>query len=413
MWFLNRFDGDSAAYNVPVVIRLSGALDIGALRAAVADLVARHEVLRTTYPETPAGPVQVVLPVGEAVPDVSVLPTTDADVLGAVTRFCAAGFDVTAEVPIRVAVFQVAPTEFVLAVVVHHISGDGSSEGPLARDMMTAYVARAQGEAPGWPRCHCSMRTSPSGSARCSVTNRIRNRSPPSNCRSGGRPSRTYRNSSISPLDRARPTTQSFAGGQVPFAIAPSLHAALDRVARQHNATLFMVLHAALAVVLARLSNTDDVAVGTPVSGRHEAELDDLIGMFVNTVVFRTTLDRSETFSQLLFPLTPHPRVEAVTRYRAQHNAQYIRQLLNVEYGYAKVAAEVPRRRINAEGPWAERRPGWHAFSHCASIRTVRPAPPLPPHDKPAPVAAHQSEFVGEHQQSERDHPEAQDRQEA
>src|SRR6185312_8883168 len=88
--------------------------------------------------------------VGEAVPDVSVLPTTDADVLGAVTRFCAAGFDVTAEVPIRVAVFQVAATEFVLAVVVHHISGDGSSEGPLARDMMTAYVARAQGEAPGW-----------------------------------------------------------------------------------------------------------------------------------------------------------------------------------------------------------------------------------------------------------------------
>ncbi|MEV0048844.1 amino acid adenylation domain-containing protein, partial [Nocardia rhamnosiphila] len=164
MWFLNRFDGRSAAYNIPMAVRLSGDLDVAALRAAVADVVGRHEVLRTVYPETDSGPVQVVLPVVDAVPEFRVRAVAAADVVSAVSELASGGFDVTAEVPLRLALFEVGRAadaesvaagesvsgEFVLAMVVHHISGDGSSVGPLIRDLMTAYVARTAGDAPGW-----------------------------------------------------------------------------------------------------------------------------------------------------------------------------------------------------------------------------------------------------------------------
>src|SRR5690606_20116735 len=156
MWFLNRFDTDSAAYNVPIAVRLSGDLDIAALRAAIADLVTRHEILRTVYPQHDSGPVQVILPPNRAIPrlDVRVIPADEIE--AAVVELTSTLFDVTTEVPMRLALFQVADedgsarSEYVLAMVVHHISGDGSSVGPLTRDLMTAYAARSGGEAPNW-----------------------------------------------------------------------------------------------------------------------------------------------------------------------------------------------------------------------------------------------------------------------
>src|SRR5690606_146545 len=93
------------------------------------------------------------------------------------------------------------------------------------------------------------------------------------------------------PADRPRPATASYRGETFAIDLPADLHAALERVAAEHNATLFMVVHAALAVLLARLSGTTDIAVGTPVAGRGEAELDELIGMFVNTLVLRTEVD--------------------------------------------------------------------------------------------------------------------------
>ncbi|MGW1743995.1 condensation domain-containing protein, partial [Nocardia sp. NPDC001965] len=310
MWFLNRFDGDSAAYNIPLAIRLSGELDVDALRAAVADVVARHEVLRTVYPETESGPVQVVLPVGDAAPRLQVRSVAAADVVAAVGELASAGFDVTAEVPLRVALFRVgdpagiegddAGGEFVLAMVVHHIAADGSSVGPLTRDVMTAYAARSAGDAPGWA-------TLPVQYADYSIWQRelLGDEADPESlaAKQVG-----YWRSTLAgvpdqldlPTDRPRPAVQSFAGGRVAVVVGPDVHAGLLRVAQQRNATMFMVVHSALAVLLSRLSGTDDITVGTPVAGRGEQALDDLIGMFVNTLVFRTQLDRGESFADLL-----------------------------------------------------------------------------------------------------------------
>ncbi|MFI2234615.1 amino acid adenylation domain-containing protein, partial [Nocardia testacea] len=307
MWFLNRFDGRSAAYNIPMAVRLSGDLDVAALRAAVADVVGRHEVLRTVYPETDSGPVQVVLPVVDAVPAFRVRSVAAGDVVSAVSELASAGFDVTAEVPLRLALFEVGRSdvagetgEFVLAMVVHHISGDGSSVGPLIRDLMTAYAARIAGAVPDWAPL-------PVQYADYSIWQRelLGDEADPESIAAqqvgfwqstlAGIPDQLDL-----PSDRPRPAVQSFAGGRVEVAIDAEIHAGLQRVARQQNATLFMVVHSALAVLLSRLSGVDDITIGTPVAGRGERALDDLIGMFVNTLVFRTQVDGGESFADLL-----------------------------------------------------------------------------------------------------------------
>src|SRR6185369_3647698 len=102
------------------------------------------------------------------------------------------------------------------------------------------------------------------------------------------------------PADRPRPLARSFRGEVVDFEIGPRIHRELAAIARQHNSTLFMVAHAALAVLLARLSGTADIAIGTPVAGRGEAELDDMVGMFVNTLVLRSDAPATATFTDLL-----------------------------------------------------------------------------------------------------------------
>uniref|UniRef100_UPI002456E4B3 amino acid adenylation domain-containing protein n=1 Tax=Nocardia carnea TaxID=37328 RepID=UPI002456E4B3 len=302
MWFLNRFDEQSAAYSIPIAVRLSGALNVAALRAAIGDLVDRHEVLRTYYPETDSGPVQVVLPAGRRVVELETRIVPPDAVETALIELLTLPFDVTAEVPLRVVLFEIdgAADEYILAVVVHHISGDGASTGPLTRDLMTAYAARAAGVEPGWQPLAVQY-------ADFSIWQRelLGDESDPDSL---AHKQIEYWRTSLAglpdqldlPMDRPRPAVQSFAGGRIDIHVDAETHAALLDIARRANATVFMVIHSAFAVLLSRLSGTDDIAVGTPLAGRGEEALEELIGMFVNTVVFRTQLDQGESFTDLL-----------------------------------------------------------------------------------------------------------------
>ncbi|GAA1595385.1 hypothetical protein GCM10009764_18040 [Nocardia ninae] len=307
MWFLNRFDQDdetagSAAYNLPFALRLTGALDVAALGAALHDVVARHEVLRTVYPETADGPIQVVLPPNGIDLDVAPRVLSEADVAGAVYALASSSFDVTAEVPVRVALLQVdgVADTYVLAVVVHHIAADGSSMGPLARDVMIAYAARTAGEAPSWAPLRVQY-------ADYALWQRAV-LGDESDAESIAAQQISFWRTHLAdlpdllelPTDRPRPAIASMAGARVDVQIDAATHAGLVELARAHGATLFMVVHTALAVLLARLSGATDVAIGTPLAGRGERELDDLIGMFVNTVVFRTQFESGESFAELL-----------------------------------------------------------------------------------------------------------------
>ncbi|MGW4635099.1 amino acid adenylation domain-containing protein [Nocardia sp. NPDC004415] len=300
MWFLNRFDTGTAAYNIPVVLRLSGALDTAAMRLAFADVVARHEILRTVYPAVEHTPTQVVLPVGHPeVPGLTVDDTT-VDVNGAVAQLISTTFDVTAEVPLRAVLFTAAPTEFVLALTVHHIAADGFSGGPLTRDLVAAYTARVRGNPPAWaPLALQYADYALWQQALLGVD---------SDPDSLGATQIAYWREALAglpdqlelPRDRPRPAVQSYAGGREPFTLDTATHAALAELSHAHGATLFMTVHTALAVVLAGLSGTTDIALGTPVAGRGDAVLDDLIGMFVNTVVFRTRVDGTASFAEQL-----------------------------------------------------------------------------------------------------------------
>ncbi|WP_431972716.1 amino acid adenylation domain-containing protein, partial [Nocardia sp. bgisy134] len=302
MWFLNRFDPDSAAYNIPVALRLSGSLDVDALRAAVDDLIGRHETLRTVYPEVDGTAHQVILPVGQCIPDLTSRVVPESDLLEEIAEFVSAGFDVTEQIPLRGMLIREAEADnrFVLVFVVHHIAADGWSMRPLARDLMVAYAARSRGEVPAWAPLEVQY-------ADYSLWQRevLGSENDP---KSRISQQLDYWKSVLAgipdqldlPADRPRPAVQSFEGARIDFTIDTRLHRMLNVLAREHNATLFMVMHTAFATLLARMSRTDDIVIGTPIAGRGDAALEDLVGMFVNTLVLRTEVDPAQSFADLL-----------------------------------------------------------------------------------------------------------------
>ncbi|OQS16456.1 non-ribosomal peptide synthetase, partial [Nocardia donostiensis] len=300
MWFLNRFDTESAVNNIPVAIRLSGDLDVAALQVAVIDVIDRHESLRTVFPETASGPVQVVLDAAQIVPDLTPIPVTEHNLIDHLVELASMAFDVTSEVPLHARLFEISDTEYVLGMVVHHISADGWSMGPLARDVMVAYAARTSWEAPAWAEL-------PVQYADYALWQRevLGSEDDPDSLISGQirywtRALADLPDELVLPSDRPRPAVASYRGATYPFVISGEAQRALVELGRKHNASLFMVMHSALAVLLARLTGTGDIAIGTPVAGRGEAALDDMIGMFVNTLVLRTEVDSATSFADLL-----------------------------------------------------------------------------------------------------------------
>ena len=300
MWFLNRFDTESAAYNIPLALRLSGELNVDAMNSAIHDVRARHEVLRTCYPQSEDGAVQSILPPERITQQLALIDTTEAELPALLLQMGSESFDVTAEVPVRYRLFRLSSREFVLAFVMHHIAADGSSLVPLARDIVVAYTAHAAGEVPGWVPL-------PAQYADYALWQRemLGSEDDPESVISqqlgywwsvlGDVPAVLEL-----PADRPRPVVQSFVGSRVGFEVDAGLHAGLVGLAREFNCTLFMVVQAGFAVLLSRLSGSSDVAVGTPIAGRGERVLDDLVGMFVNTLVLRTDVVAGEGFGELL-----------------------------------------------------------------------------------------------------------------
>ncbi|MDI9914681.1 non-ribosomal peptide synthetase, partial [Rhodococcus sp. IEGM 1379] len=298
IWFINQFDTSSSAYNIPMAVRLSGDLDVEALRAALGDVIERHESLRTVYPASPDGPHQVIVPSAPVVPDLT--PQDCSDVEASIAEFASQGFDVSKTVPVRGVLFRTGPDEHVLMLVVHHISADGASLAPLARDLAIAYDARVQGQSPDW-----NPLTVQYADFSLWQTEILGSGQDPDSIMSA---QLDYWKSALSdfpgpidlPLDRPRPRERSLQGGIVKFSVSPALHRDLLALARQHNSTMFIVMHAALVVLVARVSGSTDITIGTPIGGRGEEALDDLVGMFVNTLVLRTAVDPGATFAQTL-----------------------------------------------------------------------------------------------------------------
>src|ERR1700678_950485 len=150
LWFINQLDGPSATYNVPLVLRLAGALDRGAVQAALGDVVGRHEVLRTVFGVADGEPFQDVRPAGERGPQVAWRQPGEDEVAGLVEAAFGYPFDLATDLPLRAEVLSTGPDSHVLVLVLHHIVTDGWSMAPLARDLAVAYAARLEGSAPAW-----------------------------------------------------------------------------------------------------------------------------------------------------------------------------------------------------------------------------------------------------------------------
>ncbi|MFJ4501024.1 amino acid adenylation domain-containing protein [Streptomyces sp. NPDC088864] len=300
LWFLNRFEGPSATYNVPLVVRLDGPLDTPALGQALADVVERHESLRTVFPDTGGVPRQHILGADRADLDLTPRDTEPGQLDEALTAEVAHTFDVTTDLPVRARLLRLGAESHVLVLLVHHIAGDGWSLAPLARDLGDAYRRRSRGEAPDrpaprvqyadytlWQRALLGDENDP-GSRAARQLDFWRTAL-------AGAPGLL-----ALPTDRPRPAALTYRGDALAFPVDADTHRLLADLARDRGCSLFMVLQAALAVLLSRHGAGDDIPLGTAVAGRTDEALDDLVGFFVNTLVLRTDLTGDPTFGQVL-----------------------------------------------------------------------------------------------------------------
>ncbi|GAA2410191.1 hypothetical protein GCM10010191_18690 [Actinomadura vinacea] len=303
LWMIEQL-APSSAYNFPLVMRVRGALDGDAFEAALTDVMARHEALRTLIVEREGRPFQRVVPAAEARPEVRVVEAAPSDSQGRLDAVLATAlgqrFELSAEPPLRAMIVRLDENEHVVALLLHHITTDEWSDGPFLRDLSTAYAARVGGRAPEWDPLPVQYVDYTLWQRRL-----LGDRSEPGSLAArqlafwretlDGAPERLEL-----PTDRPHPAQPSMSGGELTVELDPADCAALRRIAQSSGASMFMVCHAAVAALLRRLGAGDDLPLGAPISGRTDGALDELVGFFVNTLVLRTDVSGDPTFAELV-----------------------------------------------------------------------------------------------------------------
>lgn len=299
LWFLHLMEPENPCYNMPFIFRLSGELNVGALRETFALLAERQEALRTTFRSNDGAPLQVIhermqTPWVEI--DLSALP--DAEREQRMQELCKESFlrpfALERDMPIRVDLIRMGRQEWVLLVCMHHIASDGWSVGVLGAELSALYAHNlGQGDLPPTPAVQYAdyalwQREYLSGEYY-------------------RKQMRYWRGALLDapaelalPTDYPRPKTPSYRGGMHVFMLDQELTSAINALAEQEGATLFMTLHAAFTVLMSRLSGQSDIVVGTPYAGRNSGEIESLIGFFVNTLALRSELAPETPFNEFL-----------------------------------------------------------------------------------------------------------------
>jgi hypothetical protein len=300
LWFIHQLAPLNFSYNLSVAVRLSGNLDIGVFERCFNEIIARHQVLRTTFARRDDQPVQIV-----ATASIIALPVTDLGYIAAEEREAEAhriineearlSFDLEKGPLLRVKVLRLAPDEHVLLVVMHHIISDGWSMGVLVRELNLLYEAFSQGRES--PLEKMSLQYADYAVwQRAQMTDAV--------LAEGMRYWRAQLAGAPEALalrtDRERPPEQSYRGASFSFVVDRQVIEILKALSREIGATLFMTLLAAVEVSLYRHTSQEDICIGTPVTGRHRRDLEALIGFFVNTVVLRVRLGGNPTFREIV-----------------------------------------------------------------------------------------------------------------
>jgi len=300
LWFLDRLEGRSGVYNIASGLFLEGTLDIDALRRSLDTIVQRHAVLRTRFVEKDGRAIQVVQPEPDYryfSEDLTGLPQADkrAEAFRRARMEARQPFDLARDPMLRVGLLTLSEDVHVLLTTMHHIVSDGWSIEVLVRELCGCYRAYRDGREPDLEPLPLQYADFAWSQRQWLEGNDYRDQlawwcdtlrdCPPM---------------LALPTDRPRPVTQGFEGAVVPFSLSPELSQALEKLAETEGTTLFTFLLTCFSLMLARLADQDDFAVGTPVAGRHRKELEPLVGFFVNTIVLRQRFSGRASFRETL-----------------------------------------------------------------------------------------------------------------
>lgn len=275
-------------YNLSFTVDITGPLDVEVIEAAFGDLLARHRSLRTVFPDSPWGPRQLIVDDPSTVSAVFRSATFSEP---AVTNVLSAPFDVRSHLPVRATLFEKAEGNRLLACSVHHIAADGWSLGVLARDFAVAMSGRMQRTAPIWNEVPLHYTDFSVWADRNSSD---------ADLEFWRRELSSMAFDTTVTTDRPRASDWEFTGGRVDFDISVETVEGLERTARRYGSSRFTVVRSALIVLLTRLTGETDIVIGTPIAGRDDPILEQVVGMFVNTLAIRSDIGKAATFEEVL-----------------------------------------------------------------------------------------------------------------
>jgi glyine---[glycyl-carrier protein] ligase len=300
LWFQAQLHGPSPAHNIAFAWRLRGQLDAIALTASLRDVAERHESLRTVFPVVDGTPHQHVIDATEAQPTITVANARRSELPGLLARAARHAFNLATDLPMHAWLYTLGKHEHVLMLVTHHIASDGWSMDVLMRDVARAYDARRAGRAPQWP-------TLPVQYADYALWQRqlLGGDHDPGSVASR---QASYWASALAglpeqlelPYDRGRAADPTYSGAAISLHLDADLHRRLLGLAREHQVTLFMVVQATLATLLARSGAGTDIPIGAAVAGRTDEATSEMVGFFVNSLVLRADVDGDPSFAQSL-----------------------------------------------------------------------------------------------------------------
>jgi amino acid adenylation domain-containing protein len=299
MWFIDRLEPGNSLYNRPAFIRLKGELKTAVLERCLNEIIRRHEILRTTFPDVNGQPLQVILPfqpLALAVRDISGLPEAEREAAARrqATDEAALAFDLRRGPPIRAGLLRLGAQEHILLLTMHHIVFDGWSEGVLFQELAVLYESFSAGQP-------APLSELPIQYADFAVWQRQWFREEIFDSQLAYWKKQLAGAAVLElPTDHPRPSVQTFRGSKQFFSLSRALTGRLKALGRAQGTTLFMTLLAAFQTLLHRYAAQDDILVGAPVAGRNRTDVEGLIGFFINTVVLRTDFSGDPSFRELL-----------------------------------------------------------------------------------------------------------------
>ena len=299
LWFIDRLEPGSPVYNFPAAVRLTGPLDLAALRRSLDEIVRRHEALRTTFAIADGRPVQIIAPLLKLtlpLVDLQTLPAGDreSELRRLATEEAQRPFDLAKGPLVRATVLRFGGQDHVGLLTMHHIVTDGWSTGILIRELAILYESYCSGRPSPLPELTIQYADFADWQRRWLDEKRLEFQLAYWRQHLAGAPILEL------PIDHPRPALQSFRGAYQRLVLSRDVGESLKALSRREGVTLFMTLLAAFQILLHRYTGQDDLVIGTPIANRNRLEIEGLIGFFVNTLVLRADLSDDPQFTELL-----------------------------------------------------------------------------------------------------------------